>query len=99
MKYAPVFGRLGCLAHARAFCEKFFDCYNTVHRHSGIGLHIPASVHDGTATTLRDRRQETLTAAYRAHPARFRHRPPTPPTLPTAAWINDPQRDALVQNP
>ncbi|WP_261557315.1 hypothetical protein [Frankia tisae] len=28
-------------------------------------------------------------AAYAAHPERFRRRP-TPPTLPTKAWINQP---------
>ncbi len=39
----------------------------------------------------------TLQAAYAAHPDRFR-RQPTPPSLPTAAWINQPTREALIQN-
>ena len=100
LKYAPVFpDRFGSLADARDFCERFFDHYNNTHRHSGLGLHTPASVHDGTATKIRAKRQETLDAAYEERPARFRHRRPAPPKLPTAAWINNPQREALIQNP
>ncbi len=76
----------------------FFDHYNHVHRHAGIGLHTPASVHYGTATEIRAHRAATLTAAYNANPARFRHRPPTPPKLPTVAWINEPNQEALIQS-
>ncbi|MGI8938470.1 MAG: hypothetical protein ACR2JF_09720, partial [Iamia sp.] len=68
------------------------------HRHSGIGLHTPASVHYGTATQIQADRAATLDAAYAANPDRFRGRPPTPPKLPTTAWINDPSREALIQN-
>lgn len=77
----------------------FFEQYNNhVHRHAGIGLHTAASVH------LRHRAGDpppaavTLDAAYAANPARFRHRRPHPPTLPTVAWINEPSREALMQN-
>jgi len=98
LKYAPVFpDRFGCLADARAFCEQFFSFYNHEHRHSGIGLHTPASVHHGTAVQVRAHRAVTLDAAYAAHPDRFR-RPPVPPRLPAAAWINQPSREALIQN-
>jgi putative transposase len=34
-----------------------------------------------------------LDAAYAAHPERFVRKPPAPPELPTAAWINKPQQD------
>ncbi len=34
----------------------------------------------------------------RANPDRFRGRRPAPPKLPTVAWINDPSREALIQN-
>jgi len=84
LRCAPVFpDRFGCLADARAFCEEFFTYYNHEHRHPGIGLHTPASVHHGTAG---DRAQlaAILDAAYAAHPDRFR-RPPVPPRLPVAA--------------
>ena len=99
LKYAPVFpGNFGSLADARAFCEHFFAYYNHEHRHSGIALHTPASVHFGTAAEVREQRQVTLQAAYDANPARFRHRQPQAPTLPDAAWINQPSREALIQN-
>jgi putative transposase len=95
LKYCPAFPeRFGCIPDARVFCETFFAYYNHEHRHSGIGFHTPASVHYGTATEVRAQRQVTLDAAYAANPARFRHRPPQPPKLPTVAWINEPTEDA-----
>ena len=98
LKYAPVFpDRFGSLADARAFGESFFNYYNHEHRHSGIGLHTPASVHYGTAAHDRVLRQQTLDAAYAAHPERFGHRRPAPPTLPAVAWINQPSQEALIQ--
>ncbi len=84
LKYCPAFpGRFGSIEDARAFCAAFFDHYNHVHRHAGIGLHTPASVHYGTADEIRAQRAVTLDAAYAANPARFGHRPPQPPKLPT----------------
>jgi putative transposase len=95
LKYCPAFPeRFGCIQDARAFCETFFAYYNHEHRHSGVAYHTPASVHYGTATEVRAQRQVTLDAAYAANPARFRHRRPQPPKLPTVAWINEPTEDA-----
>jgi putative transposase len=95
LKYCPAFPeRFGCIQDARAFCEAFFTYYNHEHRHSGIGYHTPASVHYGTAAQVRVQRQATLDAAYAANPARFPHRRPEPPQLPTLAWINEPTADA-----
>jgi putative transposase len=99
LKYCPAFpGRFGSIQDARAFCMLFFDHYNHVHRHVGIGLHTPASVHYGTAHEIRAQRAVTLDAAYAANPARFRHRPPSPPKLPTVAWINEPTPEALIKS-
>lgn len=99
LKYCPSFPTtFGSIEDARSFCKTFFDYYNHEHRHSGIGLHTPASVHYGTATAIRAERAKTLDAAFAANPDRFRGRRPTPPKLPTAAWINDPSREALIQN-
>ena len=99
LKYAPVFpDRFGSLADARAFCQVFFAYYNHEHRHSGLGLHTPASVHHGTAAEIRAQRAATLQVAYAANPDRFGRRPPNPPQLPTAAWINQPSREALIQS-
>jgi putative transposase len=99
LKYCPAFpGRFGSIHDARSFCAAFFDHYNHIHRHAGIGLHTPASVHYGTAEEIRAQRTVTLAAAYAANPTRFRHRPPTPPTLPTVAWINEPTPEALIKS-
>ena len=99
LKYCPAFpGRFGSLPDARAFCEAFFAYYNHEHRHSGIALHTPASVHFATAGQVRAQRRTTLHAAYNANPDRFRHRRPEPPKLPAAAWINQPSKEALIQN-
>jgi putative transposase len=46
-------------------------------------------VHFGTADAIDDARQNTLTAAYHANPARFGRRP-HPPQRPDKAWINQP---------
>lgn len=98
LKYAPVFpGAFGSLPDARAFCERFFNYYNHEHRHSGIGLHTPASVHHGTAGEVRALRQQTLDAAYAARPERFGRRRPAAPKLPDAAWINQPSQEAHIQ--
>jgi len=98
LKYCPEFpARFGSIADARAFCETFFEHYNHHHRHSGIGLHTPASVHHGTATQVRAQRQVTLDAAYAANPERFTGKRPEAPKLPAAAWINQPSLEALIQ--
>jgi putative transposase len=98
LKYCPAFPKnFGSIEDARTFCAAFFDYYNHEHRHSGIGLHTPASVHYGTAHEIRAQRAVVLDAAYTANPNRFCHRP-SPPKLPTVAWINDPSRETLIQN-
>jgi putative transposase len=55
-----------------------------------IGLLTPAMVHYGDAEAVHARRREILAAAYAQHPARFVRKPPQPPALPTAVWINPP---------
>jgi hypothetical protein len=45
---------------------------NEEHRHSGIGFLTPASVHSRTALAIVARREETLAAAFAAHPERFK---------------------------
>ncbi|WP_433709485.1 transposase [Nocardia sp. CA-084685] len=95
LKYCPAFpDRFASIREAQRFCEAFFTYYNNHHRHSGIGLHTPATVHDGTAHQIRAERATVLSAAYAANPGRFR-RPPTPPKLPSAAWINEPAKENI----
>ena len=92
LKYHPRFPeRFGAYEHARAHCTDFFPWYNTVHRHSSLGWHTPHTVHHGLAHPLQARRAQVLTDAYGRTPERFVRRPPVPPALPTAAWINPPK--------
>ncbi len=94
LKYRPGFpARFDSIEHARAFCREFFDYYNNHHRHSGIGLMTPATVHHGHAKATHAARSHVLDTAYQATPERFVHRPPRPPALPTAAWINKPNSE------
>lgn len=97
LKYCPAWpGHFDTLDDARAWCEQFFEYYNHVHRHRALGLNSPASVHYGTAAEIRAQRAVTLSAAYATNPSRFAGRP-TPPKLPTVAWINEPE-EALIGN-
>jgi len=92
LKYCPAFPeRFGSLHDARAFCDAFFKYYNHEHRHSGIGLYTPASVHYGTAVTIQAHRQKVLDEAYATNPDRFHGRRPQAPALPTRVWINQPR--------
>jgi putative transposase len=91
LKYRPAFpARFASIEHARGFCREFFTYYNHHHRHSGIGLMTPATVHCGRAEHVHADRQSVLDTAYQATPERFVRRAPTAPPIPTAAWINKP---------
>ena len=51
----------------------------------------PAAVHHGRPQQLHAARAQVLEAAYEPPtPERFVRKPPSPPELPTAAWINKP---------
>jgi putative transposase len=91
LKYCPEFpDRFGSYEDALGFCHGFFGYYNHEHRHSGIGLMTPSAVHHGLAPQITAARQVTLLDAYGRHPERFVRKPPRPPILPEAAWINPP---------
>jgi len=93
LKYRPDFpDRFGSIEDARAHCQAFFDWYNTMHRHSGIGFMTPATVHFGHAAELTRQRSMTLDAAFLVNPTRFKHVAPRPPEVPLAAWINPPTK-------
>lgn len=97
LKYRPNFpARFGSIEDARAHCQVFFHWYNTAHRHSGIGLMPPDTVHHGRADALTAQRRVALDAAFAAHPARFKGVAPRPPNVPTAVWINPPQKDTAT---
>ena len=97
LKYRPDFpDRFGGIEDARSFCQNFFVWYNKEHRHSGIGLLTPESVHYGRANEIYKSRKETLRIAYDAHPERFVKKIPVPPPLPEAAWINKPKPASII---
>ncbi len=99
IKYCPEFpDRFGSYEDALGFCHAFFGYYNHEHRHSGIGLMTPYAVHHGLAPRIVAARQDTLLDAYARHPERFVRRPPRPPILPEAAWINPPARKTTLQD-
>jgi putative transposase len=92
LKYRPAFpDRFGSIEDAREFSRNFFSWYNVEHRHSGIGLMSPETVHYGKAKELWEHRRQVLLAAAQLHPERFVRKPPSPPALPSAVWINKPK--------
>ena len=91
LKYCPGFPeRFGSIQDAREFCRKFFTWYNTVHKHSGIGLMTPEQVHYGQAQHILNHRAKVLESAFKEHEKRFKGKMPKPLPLPEAAWINKP---------
>ena len=98
LKYHPGFPpRFADQDAATAFCRAFFPWYNTEHRHHGIAMLTPETVHSGRAQAVLNQRQRTLTEAWNRHPERFvrgrpAHRPP-----PTEVWINKPDPETTEE--
>ena len=92
LKYRPDFPEcFGSVQDARHFCSEFFAWYNTEHRHSGIAMLTPETVHFGKAQETIDKRQSVLEEAYAHHPQRFVRHAPRHEPLPEAVWINSPE--------
>ena len=93
LKYQPEFPRrFETINEARAFCRQFFTWYNEEHHHAGIGLMTPDQIHFGQAEEIYAARQNTLNTAFLNTPERFVRKPPKPPHIPTAVWINPPKQ-------
>lgn len=91
LKYRPGYpDRFGSLEDARSFCREFFAWYNTDHRHSGIAMFTPESVHYDTHQKIFETRSVTLEAFYQRHPERFVKGVPKIQTVPKEVWINNP---------
>jgi putative transposase len=84
---------------AWTYFERFFEWYNTEHRHSGIAWLTPQEVHTGQAAEVLARHQATKDAAYAANPERFVNGPPRVHPLPTEVWINGPTEVASSEPP
>lgn len=90
-KYHPDYpGAFAGFELAWAYFERFFEWYNTQHRHSGIAWLTPEQVHTGQAQEVLLRHQTTKDAAYTANPERFVNGPPRIRPLPKEVWINAP---------
>ena len=53
----------------------------------------PSTVHHGQADQVHADRARVLDAAYARNPERFVRKTPSPPPVPTAAWINKPDTE------
>lgn len=93
LKYQPGFPqRFGSIEDAQSFCRSFFQWYNMEHRHSGISMLTPETIHHGLADQVLEARAKTLAAAYDAHPKRFKGKCPRPKSPPKEVWINKPKQ-------
>jgi len=89
LKYQPDYPEhFASPAHARAWCQEFFDWYNDHHQHSGLALFTPADVFYSRVEEVAARRQVALDAAYAEHPERFPNGPPTVRRPPDSVAIN-----------
>jgi putative transposase len=96
LKYRPDFPeRFMTIQEARMFCQKFFRWYNLEHRHSGIAMLTPLSVHYQQHAPVLKARTSVLAKAYELHPERFVKGVPTVKTVPEHVWINPPIKEAV----
>ena len=92
LKGRPEFpDRFGCIYDARSFCRTFYNWYNNEHRHSGIGMLTPDTVHYGKEEMVLSKRQLVLEEAYKKYPERFVNGKPVVKKLPQLVWINKPK--------
>ena len=90
LKYRPDYpDRFASANTAHEWCHAFFDWYNNVHYHSGIGYLRPADLHANRHPEILRKRREVLDDARAAHPERFKKRPALAQP-PQRAWINKP---------
>ncbi len=93
LKYRPGFpDRFGSQEHTLSWCRVFFPWYNQHHRHSGIAMLTPETVHRGRAEQVLRQRLLVAQTARRAHPERFVNGVPKLVAAPNAVWINPPQQ-------
>lgn len=97
LKYRPEFpNRFESLEQAQRHCQQFFSWYNQQHKHSGIAMLTPETVHYNQHLDVLHNRQRVLKAAFQLHPERFKGRPPQTADLPNAVWINKPYQNNEV---
>jgi putative transposase len=85
--------RFGSFEDGKTYFRGFFPWYNNEHRHSGIAMLTPATVHAGNAQTVLAARHDAMLVAYSSKPERFINGQPTLRALPAEVWINRPPTD------
>ena len=91
LKYRPGFPqRFPHISAAERHARSFFSWYNFNHKHSGIAMLTPHTVHYGLADEILARRQLALNQAFETHPERFKYAAPTVTPLASEVWINPP---------
>ena len=88
-KYQPDYpGRFNHPAHARQWCESYFDWYNFKHHHSGLAGFTPEQVFTGRYRDVAKDKQRALDERYQRNPERFVKGRPRVPMPPAVVAIN-----------
>jgi len=88
-KYQPDYpGRFNSVAHARRWCETYFDWYNDKHHHSGLAGFTPEQVFTGRYHDVAKQKQRALDERFKKNPERFVKGPPAIKLPPEFVAIN-----------
>jgi len=82
---------------AEEFMTRWFRWYNYEHRHTGLNLHTPASVHYGDVGEVVEHRKRVMEAAFARNPSRFPNGRPVVKANPSIVGINLMYRTTPVQ--
>ncbi len=89
MKYQPDYPRrFDSIAHARQWCEEYFDWYNFHHHHEGLNGYTPAQVFTGEYKMVASTKQAALDKRYELNPERFVNGTPKIHMPPLEVFIN-----------
>jgi len=96
LKYRPEFPeRFMSIEEARMFSKEFYRWYNNEHRHSGIAMLTPVSVHYQQHRPILKTRAAVLALAFEKHPERFVKGASVVKLVPEHVWINPPLKIAV----
>jgi putative transposase len=96
LKYRPNFPeRFMSMEEAGMFCKDFYRWYNHEHRHSGIAMLTPVSVHYQQHEPILKTRATVLAVAFEKHPERFVKGVSVVKPVPEHVWINPPLKVAV----
>ena len=89
LKYQPDYpGKFNTPAHARGWCEEYYDWYNFEHHHSGLSGYTPEQVFTGRYREIATIKQAALNKRYQLNPERFVKGQPIVKLPPQSVCIN-----------